>query len=266
MAFPHTPHGSDDHLSLRMMVLESRAKALFVHHPGPIYELDPEGRFRHANVAGARLAGLNENEGQGMHFTRFLLPQDRREVERHFEQAMNGRHTGCVAHICNLAGQEYRAELYMLPIASECNTLGVYVLVNPAGQPGTPSDALQARQLLEALPLGAAVLDTRRDGYPVVMANPALSALLDMPREQMLEQPLATLRDGEDAAVQRLEQALARQQSARERLSVSRPDGQRLAVEVQLEALAAPGEHAPSSHVLALHVPLHGQAGTAGTA
>lgn len=262
MAFPNHHNGSDDDLPLRMMVLESRARALFVHHPEPIFELDPEGRFRHSNVAGANLAGLNENEGQGMHFTRFLLPQDRQAVERHFERAMQGHHTGCVAHICNLAGHEYRAELYMLPIASQCSTLGVYVLVNPTAHHTDPSDALEARRLLDAIPLGAAVLDTRRDGHPVVMANPALSKLLDTPLEMLLDQPLPTLRDSEDMAVQRLQQALAGQQPARERLSIPRPDGQLLSVDVQLETIEPLGNASHSPYMLALHVPLQGQAGT----
>ena len=47
----------------RLQLMQSRAEALFLHHPHPLFELDPLGHFRHANLAAARFAGLHEQEG-----------------------------------------------------------------------------------------------------------------------------------------------------------------------------------------------------------
>ncbi|MDR9440496.1 MAG: PAS domain-containing protein [Halomonas sp.] len=240
------------------VVLESRAKALFVHHPEPIFELDPEGRFRHSNVAGANLAGLNENEGQGMHFTRFVLPQDRQEVERHFQLALNGRHTGCMAHIRNLASEEYHVTLHMLPITSKRNTLGVYVLVNPSINHTDLSGSLAAQRLLDAIPLGAAVLAVGSETHSVVMANRALGELLDMPLEVILGHPLPSLQESESVAVCRLQQALATRQPARESLSISRRGGRSLGMLLHLEPIEAPGDASDSACMLALHIPQYG--------
>ena len=171
---PSLPNTDD----LRLLTLQSRARALFGYHPSPIFELDPEGRFRHANLAAARFAGLHEQEGMGMHFSRFVDPRQRGAVEEHFQIALAGRPAHCEARVITLTGQLARVEMDMLPIASDHGMLGVYVLLTPETHKQSRSSTSEAR-LFGALPLGAAVLDLNGEGYPVVRANPALGELLE---------------------------------------------------------------------------------------
>lgn len=240
--------------SLPLLTLQSRARALFGYHPSPIFELDPEGRFRHANLAAARFAGLHEQEGMGMHYSRFIDLEHRARVEAQFQGALGGRRTHCSARIITLAGQVARVTLDMLPITSDHGTLGVYVLLTPEARGGSaPSEA----RLFDALPLGAAVLDLNGEGYPVVRANPALGELLDIPLDALIGRPLPALVERDSLAVRNLHQALARRRPASERLRLTRRGGQPFGVVVKLSPL--PGE-APEEarQMLAVHVPLDG--------
>lgn len=245
----HDPH---------LQTLQSRARSLFGYHPFPIFELDPQGRFRHANLAAARFAGLHEQEGQGMHFSRFVELQHRERVEAQFQGALGGRRTHCSARIITLAGQLHRVEIDMLPIASERSMLGVYVLLRTRHDTGTTTGA---RQLLDALPLGAAILDLTAEGYPIRMANPALGELLDMPLETLIDRPLPLLTEGDSLAVRNLQLALSRRQPAGERLRLIRRDGQPVNVLLKLSPLESENEE-ETRQMLAVHAPLEGDGGT----
>lgn len=255
---PSLPNTDD----LRLLTLQSRARALFGYHPSPIFELDPEGRFRHANLAAARFAGLHEQEGMGMHYSRFIDLEHRARVEAQFQGALGGRRTHCSARIINLTGQLQRVEMDMLPIASEHGILGVYVLLTPEARGGSaPSEA----RLFDALPLGAAVLDLNGEGYPVVRANPALGELLDIPLDALIGKPLPMLAEPEALPAQRLREALAHRRPASERLEISRRNGQPFGVVVKLSPL--PGEEEEkASQMLAVHLPLEGDGDSEGVA
>lgn len=245
---------NDPHLQ----TLQSRARSLFGYHPSPIFELDPQGRFRHANLAAARFAGLHEEEGKGMHFSRFVETEHRARVEAQFQGALGGRRTHCSARIINLTGQLQRVEMDMLPIASEHGILGVYVLLQPRAEADPLPDA---RRLLDALPLGAAILDLDSEGYPVLQANPALSELLDMPLDALIGRPLPALAERDSLAVRHLQQALSRRQPASERLRLTRRDGQPVGVMIRLSPLEGEEEE-KASQMLVVHLPLEGEGGT----
>ncbi len=257
---PSLPNTDD----LRLLTLQSRARALFGYHPSPIFELDPEGRFRHANLAAARFAGLHEQEGMGMHFSRFVDPRQREAVEEHFQIALAGRPAHCEARVITLTGQLARVEMDMLPIASDHGMLGVYVLLTPETHKQSRSSTSEAR-LFGALPLGAAVLDLNGEGYPVVRANPALGELLETAGDALLGKPLPTLAEPEALPVQRLREALAHRRPASERLEINRRNGQPFGVVVKLSPL--PGEEEKeASQMLAVHLPLDGEEGSGGVA
>src|SRR5690554_7576225 len=139
---------------LRLLTIESRAKALFAYHPMPLFELDPEGRFRHANLAAARFADLNEQEGKGVHFSRFIAPAHRERVERNFQRALGGRPSRCEAEVITLASQHRQGQLVRLPIACERGMLGAYVWLPPHPErvPPTP----RVPKSLGAVPEGRA--------------------------------------------------------------------------------------------------------------
>ncbi|WP_299310477.1 PAS domain-containing protein [uncultured Halomonas sp.] len=247
---PPSPPNTDD---LRLLTLQSRARALFGYHPSPIFELDPEGRFRHANLAAARFAGLHEQEGMGMHFSRFVDPDQRQVVEEHFQIALADRPAHCEARVITLTGQLARVSLDMLPIASDHGTLGVYVLLTPEAKHQSDSGPSEQR-LFDALPLGAAVLDLNGEGYPVVRANSALGELLETAGDALLGKPLPTLAEPEAPPVQRLLEALAHRHPASERLEISRSNGQPFGVVVKLSPLHGEKEE-EASQMLAVHVP-----------
>ncbi|ERS82334.1 PAS domain-containing protein [Halomonas sp. PBN3] len=264
MTHPHeTPPLTAD--ELRLLTVESRARALFLYHPTPLFELDPEGRFRHANLAAARFADLNEQEGKGVHFSRFIAPAHRERVERNFQRALGGKPSRCAAEVINLTGHHHRVEMDMLPIACERGMLGVYVLLHPRQEPvpRPPGDAsaphdMAATRLLEAIPLGTALLDLTRQDYPVLGCNQALCRLLDMPRDVIEGHQLPVLRERESLAVRQLHTALARRQPIRERLTLTRRGGQPLPIQLYLQPLeAADGDSEAVRQMLALHVPLH---------
>src|SRR5690554_5558345 len=250
--------------SLPLLTLQSRARALFGYHPSPIFELDPEGRFRHANLAAARFAGLHEQEGMGMHYSRFIDLEHRARVEAQFQGALGGRRTHCSARIITLTGQLARVEMDMLPIASDHGMLGVYVLLTPETQKQSRSSTSEAR-LFGALPLGAAVLDLNGEGYPVVRANPALGELLDIPLDALIGRPLPVLVERDSLAVRNLHQALARRQPASERLRLTRRGGQPFGVVVKLSPFSGEEEE-EASQMLAVHLPLEGDGGSGGVA
>lgn len=241
---------------LRLLTIESRAKALFAYHPMPLFELDPEGRFRHANLAAARFADLNEQEGKGVHFSRFIAPAHRERVERNFQRALGGRPSRCEAEVINLASQHRQVQLDMLPIACERGILGVYVLLTPQPEPVPPS--AEVTHLLEAIPVGTALLDLTQQDYPVRQCNQALCRLLDMPRDVVEGHPLPALREQESLAVRQLYAALARRQPACERLTLTRRGGQPLPIQLYLQPLeSTDGDSEAVRQMLALHVPLH---------
>ena len=247
---PPSPSNTND---LRLLTLQSRARALFGYHPSPIFELDPEGRFRHANLAAARFAGLHEHEGQGMHFSRFVDPHQREAVEEHFQTALAGKPAHCGARVLTLTGQLARVTLDMLPIASDHGTLGVYVLLTLHAKKRSGSSE---QRLFNALPLGAAVLDLNGEGYPVVRANPALGELLETDGDDLTGKPLPTLAEPDSSPAQRLREALAHRRPASERLQINRR-GQTCDVVVKLSPLSGEGEQAEeASQMLAVHVPL----------
>lgn len=247
---PLSPPGADD---LRLLTLQSRARALFGYHPTPIFELDPEGRFRHANLAAARFAGLHEQEGMGMHFSRFVDPGQHEAVEEHFQIALAGKPTRCEARVITLTGQLARVGLDILPIASDHGMLGVYVLLTPEAQRQSCSGTSEAR-LFDALPQGAAVLDLNGEGYPVVRVNPALGELLETAGGALLGKPLPTLAETEAPPVQRLLEALADRRPAGERLKINRRNGQPFDVMVTLSPLQGEEEE-EAGQMLALHHP-----------
>lgn len=243
---------------LRLLTIESRAKALFAYHPMPLFELDPEGRFRHANLAAARFADLNEQEGKGVHFSRFINLEYRERVERNFQRALGGKPSRCAAEVINLTGHHHRVEMDMLPIACERGMLGVYVLLHPRQEPAPrPPGAEAARHLLEAIPLGTALLDLTQQDYPVRQCNQALCRLLDMPRDVVEGHPLPALREQESLAVRQLHAALARRQPASERLRLTHHGGKPVMVELCLRPIEPDAGDTTEVHqMLALHLPL----------
>nr|WP_298249023.1 PAS domain-containing protein [uncultured Halomonas sp.] len=238
-------------------LMQSRAKSLFLHHPHAIFELDPQGRFRHANPAAGRFANLNENEGQGLHFSRFLEADDAAQVERHFQQAVAGRPGRCEVIINTLDGQRQQARLHLLPVAYDRHVTGVYVILEQPDAPPKNAISPATRRLVEAMPVGVALLDTTRRDYPIRLCNPALCRLLEAPRDALEGHPLPVLRGRKNQAVRELQTALTARRAASQRLALTRhgkPFGVRLHLQPMVGASEENGEREAGLPMLMLAV------------
>ncbi|NWN82560.1 MAG: PAS domain-containing protein [Halomonas sp.] len=242
-------------------LMQSRARSLFLHHPHAIFELDPQGRFRHANPAAGRFANLDENEGQGLHFSRFLESDDAAQVERHFQQAVAGRPGRCEVIINTLDGQRQQARLHLLPVAYGRHVTGVYVILEQPDAPPENAISPATRRLVEAMPVGVALLDTTRRDYPIRLCNPVLCRLLDISRDALEGHPLPLLSERKDPAVRELQAALTARRAASQRLALTRhgkPFGVRLHLQPMVDASEENGEReaAPPMLMLAVAIPL----------
>lgn len=241
-----------------ILLMQSRARALFLHHPHAIFELDPQGRFRHANPAAGRFANLDEKEGQGLHFSRFLDADDAAQVERHFQRAVSGRPSRCETTINTPDGQRLRARLYLLPVACDNHVTGVYVLLEePDESPRERLVSPATRRLVEAMPVGVALLDLTHPDYPIQLCNQALCQLLNLPRERVEGRPLPVLLERDSLAVRQLHSALFRRQPASERLRLTHHGGKPVMVELCLRPVEPDAGDTTEVHqMLALHLPL----------
>ncbi|WP_027962907.1 PAS domain-containing protein [Halomonas halodenitrificans] len=237
-------------------LMQSRARSLFLHHPHAIFELDPQGRFRHANPAAGRFANLDENEGQGLHFSRFLESDDAAQVERHFQQAVAGRPGRCEVIINTLDGQRQQARLHLLPVAYGRHVTGVYVILEQPDAPPENAISPATRRLVEAMPVGVALLDTTRRDYPIRLCNPVLCQLLETPRDALEGHPLPLLSAHKDPAVRELQAALANRRAASQCLALTR-HGKPLGIRLYLQPMAGEsGESEASPPMLAVATPL----------
>ena len=176
-----------------------------------------------------------------------------------FQQAAEGHTSHCLATIQTPNGQRHRVRLTLLPVLHDGHVMGIYALLEePDALRGAATVTPAARRLVEAMPVGVALLDLTQQDYPVVLCNQALCRLLDMPRDVIEGHPLPVLRERESLAVRELHTALARRQPIRERLTLTRRGGQPLPIQLYLQPLeAADGDSEAVRQMLALHVPLH---------
>lgn len=113
-----------DHHALR--VHQQRYQSLFTHHPDAVYELDLEGRFIAANPSVEKITGFSEQSILGLHYSRFVSPEDLEMTHQAFRKARKGLPHTYEVGAYHASGEQYRMEVTNLPIVVDDEIVGVY--------------------------------------------------------------------------------------------------------------------------------------------
>jgi PAS domain S-box-containing protein len=65
-------------------------KSLFDNNPSPVFHLNLEGSIEKVNEAFSKISGYSKSELRNMHFSQLAVPEERAEVQQHFEAVING--------------------------------------------------------------------------------------------------------------------------------------------------------------------------------
>ncbi|MFC3293356.1 bifunctional diguanylate cyclase/phosphodiesterase [Modicisalibacter luteus] len=112
-----------------LRVSEQHYRSLFTHHPDAVFSMNLNGIFLTANQAVLRHIGCSEHEVIGLHYSTFVVPEDRPRAERHFAQACAGAPQHYEIQATTHLEPHYYLAVTNLPIEVDGQVVGVYGIV-----------------------------------------------------------------------------------------------------------------------------------------
>jgi len=162
---------------------EQRFRSLFEHHPDAVFALDVQGWVLQANAAASSLLGGVPGDLQSRHLTRFVVEQDRDNVEAALASAAQGEAGRLEVTICDGADGRFPGYLVTLPIMVDAQAHGLFAVLQDLRELRR-TQQLMASQLglLSAVAesVGEGLLAVNEQGHPTFL-NRTAARLLDLP-------------------------------------------------------------------------------------
>ena len=179
---------------------EERFRSLFANNPDVVCIFDRDGKIIDINAASQPLSGGSNQSLQGVHFNRFILPEDRPKHDAYFRKALAGEILRYDATIYSLEGQALDVSLTTVPIWSNGKVTSVYSIIRDQTEQKAAGAALEQseerlRSLFEENPNPVIAIDG--DGL-VRAVNDAASGLFGGDRFDLISRRFTSLIAPED--------------------------------------------------------------------
>ncbi|MGM0564625.1 MAG: EAL domain-containing protein [Pseudomonadota bacterium] len=153
---------------------QQRYKSLFTHHPDAIYELDLQGHFVASNQALETISGFSEEQLAGLHYSRFVLPEDQARTNKAFARVCEGQPQNYELAATNAYGEQVVFDVTNLPIIIDGSVVGVYGVGRDITRRRRNEEELRMlKRGVEASTSGIVMVDVQADDMPLVYVNPA---------------------------------------------------------------------------------------------
>ncbi|KAB7624458.1 PAS domain-containing sensor histidine kinase [Alkalilimnicola sp. S0819] len=229
----------------RMEELAQRYRSIVDLIPEAVCVVAPDGRYLERNAHAETLTGIGIDAVRGRSFLDLVIPEDRERAFEAVNGAKQGKPQNTGFRVYNAEGGVVHTDLTVAPIVSEGEVVAVFGLARDMTHRVEAERRLKAseqkfRSLFHHSLDGILLISS---DYRIIDANPAVCAMLQRDKEQLVGQP-SELGMVNDAALRAARQAQRRHGSFRGELYARRADGGVFPVEVSASRFAgADGEY-----------------------
>lgn len=147
-----------NHAKRSLLRSERRYRSLFLHNPDGIYSINLNGELTSINPAIVKITGFTAKEQIGMHYTEFILPEDRDETIRYYIDIFKGKTVKFEKRMQRKDGKIINVRVVGFPMIVEDEIIGMYGILRDITEEKRSEELLRRSEKLTVVgELAAAV-------------------------------------------------------------------------------------------------------------